>query len=188
MADRLWKVESGLSNIYISLDKKRLSKVELAEITFRLADQFGYIDEVDIPSGLGDGTTYCNIYNDPNWNKGKPAPSAILNFVEKYDVKKMHFHFGALCHDENEQRLISDLVSFSFYLEAGDEDWGLYFNINNDIFAPRGWESNSRAKKLAEENAPILKKFLEQTLSSFPIISYEWEDDYSNIEMYLKKI
>lgn len=187
MADRLWKSEAGLSNIFISLDKNKTSKIELAAQTLLLAEQFGYIDQVEIPSEEGNNL-YLKLFSSSDWVNSKEIQNDIFTFIKENKVEKMHYQFGTLLHDVDEQRIISDVISFSFYLESNEEDWGMYFNINNDIFAPYRWESNPQAEDLAQKNAPLLKDFLEKTLSTFPVNSFEWEEDYSNIQKYLKRI
>lgn len=65
-------------------------------------------------------------------------PSELISFIqEHHDIIQMSFGLDTACCDEfSRWVLIDEAVSLRFYTELDEKDWGLYLEINTDLFVP----------------------------------------------------
>ncbi|UWE03333.1 hypothetical protein [Laceyella sacchari] len=196
MARRVWRYDYGLGTIYAELDKSKTSMMDLIQKAFAIADDFGYISRVEITTESIGEDAFVEQYNVQGTGAFKPidqlhittkAPTEeFIAFIEKHpDVRKLNFSLSTTGVDDHGRTvLIGGAVNLTIYLEH-DEEWGMNIFINTDIFIPLFWIKDARTEAMAETNAPVLKRLLENCLTRFPVTEWEWLDTLHYTETYL---
>ncbi|AUS09996.1 hypothetical protein C1X05_14940 [Laceyella sacchari] len=196
LAQRVWRYDYGIGTIYAELDKSKTSIMDLIHKAFAIAEDFGFIRRVEVTTESIGEDAFVENYNIQGTGAFKPidklnittkAPTKeFITFVEKHpDVRKLNFILSTVGVDEhNRTVLLGGAVDLSIYLEP-DEEWGMNIFINTDIFVPLFWIKDARTEAMAETNAPVLKRLLENCLTRFPVTEWEWLDTLYYTETYL---
>ncbi|UWE03336.1 hypothetical protein [Laceyella sacchari] len=103
MAIRVWRYNYGLGTIYAELDKSKTSIMDLSQKVFSVAEDFGYINRVEVTTeSIGDDA-FVETYNlqgvEPfeqpieKLNITTKTPTKeLIAFVEKnHDVSRLYF-------------------------------------------------------------------------------------------------
>jgi cold shock CspA family protein len=196
LAQRVWRYNYGLGTIYAELDKSKTSMMDIIQKAFAIAENFGFISRIEVTTESNGDDAFVENYNIQETEAFKPidqlhittkAPTEeFLTFINKHpDVRKLYFTLSTTGIDEYGQTvLIGGGVELVIYLEP-DEEWGMNIFINTDIFVPLSRVKDARTEAMAETNAPVLKRLLENCLTHFPVTEWEWLDTLYYTETYL---
>jgi hypothetical protein len=170
--------------------------MDIIQKAFAIAEDFGYMNRVEVATESIGEDAFVEQYNVQVTGAFKPidqlhittkAPTEeFLTFIKKHpDVNELCFSLSTTGINENGQTvLIGGAVDIIIYLNT-DEEWGMNIFINTDIFIPLFWSKDARTEAMAETNAPVLKRLLENCLTRFPVTEWEWLDTLHYTETYL---
>jgi hypothetical protein len=196
LAIRIWRYNYGLGTIYAELDKSKTSMMDIIQKAFSVAEDFGYIYQIAVSTESIGEDAFVETYNLQGVGSFEPidqlhittkAPTEeFLTFIKKHpDVNELCFSLSTTgINDKGQTVLIGGAVDLIIYLNP-DEEWGMNIFINTDIFVPLSRVKDACTEAMAETNAPVLKRLLENCLTRFPVTEWEWLDTLYYTETYL---
>ncbi|WP_124727024.1 hypothetical protein [Staphylospora marina] len=192
MPERLWKFfDPDLGQIYVTIDREKISQVEVVHKVYEVGQHFGGVTSVEIKTeSVGDDAFKENIYEDAKGVNGQKPSDALISFVTNTpDVTDMHFDLGTFCVDETGgERWMVDAVTLSFYVEHVNDEWGFFIDVNTDLFVPFRYVRDERTERMARLNAPKLKRLINELLETFEAVDWQWEYSYKGLREYLEQI
>ncbi|KPC76769.1 MULTISPECIES: hypothetical protein [Laceyella] len=195
---RIWRNKLSLGSIYVELDKSKTSALDLTHKVFTAAESFGFVSFVEVVTESAGDEAYVEVLNPQGVRTWEPIDqisvttkkptNGLISYLEtNHDIRTIRFYLGTACYDELSRKiLLRDAAGVSLYVDYDEDDWGLYININTDIFVPFFGGRDERTEEMARRNTPIFKRFIKDFLALLPVTSWEWEEATPHMREYLE--